>query len=221
MTRTRLLTGLLSVIAGSTDAISLLGFGLFTAHVTGNLAVLAVHAATGRPAGLALLLSIPTFVVAAALARMLATALATCGRQRLRPLLLAELLLFCGFLLGGALAISGTVLAVVAPLLAVSAMGVQNALVQICLPGAPPTTVMTTNLTRLSVAASDLLLGRRRADPNHARADVGRTWPVLLGFVAGAAAGAAGFAAWGMWWVLLPVALALLALVAAGRGDPA
>ena len=44
----KMLPAVLSVIAGSVDAISFLGLGgLFTAHVTGNLVVLVAHLATG------------------------------------------------------------------------------------------------------------------------------------------------------------------------------
>jgi hypothetical protein len=41
---TKLLPFVLSVIAGSVDVISFLGLGgLFTAHITGNLVILAAH----------------------------------------------------------------------------------------------------------------------------------------------------------------------------------
>ena len=44
-----LLPTLLSLIAGSADAIGFIGLGgLFTAHVTGNLVVLAAHVEIGR-----------------------------------------------------------------------------------------------------------------------------------------------------------------------------
>jgi uncharacterized membrane protein YoaK (UPF0700 family) len=48
------------VVAGSADVISFLGLGgLFTAHVTGNLAILAAHPVTGNRIGVGLLLSVP------------------------------------------------------------------------------------------------------------------------------------------------------------------
>ena len=44
----------LSVIAGATDTIGVLGLdGLFTAHITGNLVMLAVRIVAGRPATVA------------------------------------------------------------------------------------------------------------------------------------------------------------------------
>jgi uncharacterized membrane protein YoaK (UPF0700 family) len=233
MGRRWLLAALLSTIAGSADAVGLLGFGLFTAHITGNLAVLAVHLATGRPASVALLASIPVFVVVVVATRWFADRLAAAGHATLRPLLAAQLLLFAGFVaLTGAGELAGfggfggrqvldrppSVAATVAVLLAVAAMAVQNALVQISLAGTPPTAVMTTNLTRLTMAATDLAVLRRDHDRVvGARAQAGRAWPLVAGFLIGAAAGAAGYALVGWWSVALPGLLAAAALAVAER----
>jgi uncharacterized membrane protein YoaK (UPF0700 family) len=47
--RHKLLSVVLSLIAGSADVISFLGLGgLFTAHITGNLVILAAHIVTVR-----------------------------------------------------------------------------------------------------------------------------------------------------------------------------
>jgi len=46
-------------------------------------------------------------------------------------------------------------------MLGVSAMAVQNALVQISLKGAPSTAVMTTNITRVMMDIGEMMLGRR------------------------------------------------------------
>jgi uncharacterized membrane protein YoaK (UPF0700 family) len=54
----------LSVTAGSADVISFLGLGgLFVAHITGNLVLLAAYLVTGTRVAVALLLSVPLFVV--------------------------------------------------------------------------------------------------------------------------------------------------------------
>jgi uncharacterized membrane protein YoaK (UPF0700 family) len=87
------------VIAGSADVISLLGLGgLFTAHVTGNLAILAAHLVTRNRIGVGLLRSVPAFVLVLALTRLLAAGLDAAGVATLRPPLLLQLLLLAGFL---------------------------------------------------------------------------------------------------------------------------
>src|ERR1700720_4222082 len=69
---TKLLPTVLSVIAGSVDAIGFLGLGgLFTAHVTGNLVILAGHLVSGGAAPVAPMLSVPVFMVALGLTRLL------------------------------------------------------------------------------------------------------------------------------------------------------
>jgi len=53
-----------SLIAGSVDVISFLGLGgLFTAYITGNMAILAAHVVSDGAAQLALMLSVPVFMV--------------------------------------------------------------------------------------------------------------------------------------------------------------
>ena len=56
---------LLSVTAGSVDAIGFLGLGgLFVAHITGNLVILAARIAANDEAPLANIISFPVFIVA-------------------------------------------------------------------------------------------------------------------------------------------------------------
>src|SRR5258705_1825894 len=94
---TRLLPTVLSIIAGSVDAIGFLGLGgLFTAHVTGNLVILAAHFGSGGETPVAPMLSIPVFVAALGLPRLLALAFGRVRFGSLRPLLLLQLLLVAG-----------------------------------------------------------------------------------------------------------------------------
>jgi uncharacterized membrane protein YoaK (UPF0700 family) len=215
-----LIPGILSVIAGSTDVISFLALsGLFTAHITGNLVVLAAHIVTGGQAHVAAMLSVPVFMAVVGLTRLLAAALERMGVATLRPLLLIQFLLLAGFLI---LCVATDTrfdphsnLAVIAGMLGVSAMAVQNALVQISLRGAPSTAVMTSNLTRFMMDIGEVLLGR---DPKHvadARLRAKHTWSAVAGFATGCALGAACEARFGLWSLALPTSLALLALAIA------
>src|SRR3984893_16985884 len=136
----KLLPTVLSVIAGSVDTIGFLGLdGLFTAHVTGNLVILAAHLVSGSGGSVAPILWVPVFVAALGLTRLLAGALEKIGVASLRPLLLLQLLLLVGFLIvciyAGRRIDADAPIAVLAGMLGVSAMAVQNALVQISLKG--------------------------------------------------------------------------------------
>jgi len=60
--RVVLFPALLSAIAGSLDVVGLLDLGLFTAHITGNLALLIAHVVRGGSTRVAPLLSVPAFI---------------------------------------------------------------------------------------------------------------------------------------------------------------
>jgi uncharacterized membrane protein YoaK (UPF0700 family) len=211
----RLLPFVLSLIAGSMDVIGFLGLdGLFTAHITGNLVVLAAHIVTGSDASVSLAISVPVFVVALAATRLLSARLELSGVAPLTTLLLLQFVLICGFL-----AIAGTANSrvnantpgmIIAAMLGVSAMAVQNALVRIALTGAPSTAVLTTNITLLTMDLGDILLGQR--DVAKARDRSKRTSPAVTGFLLGCALGAWCEAAIGLRALVLPASFALLAL---------
>jgi uncharacterized membrane protein YoaK (UPF0700 family) len=213
----KMLPAVLSVIAGSVDTIGFLGLGgVFMAHVTGNLVILVAHLVTGRGAPAAAILAIPVFVTALGLTRLLASALESAGFASLRPLLLLQLLLLSGFFVlcapAGAHMDPDAVNAVVAAMLGISAMAVQNALVQISLKGAPSTAVMTTNITRVMMDIVEMMLRRAPADVVRARDRVMLTWPVIVGFAVGCGLGATCEAAIGLRSLALPAGLALLAV---------
>jgi uncharacterized membrane protein YoaK (UPF0700 family) len=213
----KLLPTVLSVIAGSVDAIGFLGLGgLFTAHVTGNLVILAAHLVSGGETAVAPMLSVPVFVAALGLTKLLAGALERIGLGTLRSFLLLQLLLLVGFLVLGISAgpriDPDAPIVVLAGMLGVSAMAVQNALVQISLKGAPSTAVMTTNITRFMMDVGDMMFGRTPADVGKARDRAMRTWPAIVGFAVGCGVGATCEAAIGLRSLALPAGLALLAV---------
>src|SRR5260370_19902787 len=205
----KLLTFVLGGIAGSVDVIGFLGLGaLFIAHITGNLVILAAGIAAGEHASVAHLLSVPVFIIALFAARLLVAALDRSGIATLRPLLLLQFLFLAGFLaIGievGSPADPNAAVMIFAAMLGVSAMAVQNVLVQISLKEAPSTAVMTTNLTRFVVDLGEVLLG---ADPGHrgkAVARARRTGTAIAGFVAGSGLGAWCQAHVGRWSIVIP-----------------
>ena len=76
----QLLPAVLGVIAGSSDIIGFLGLGgLFTAHITRNLVILAAHLVNGEGAQVAVILPVPMFIAALAIARVMAEVLESAG----------------------------------------------------------------------------------------------------------------------------------------------
>ena len=214
---TTLLTFVLSVIAGSVDVIGFLGLGsLFVAHITGNLVILTARTAAGERASAAQLLSVPVFVIALFAARLLAAILDRFGIATLRPLLLLQFMFLAGLLAisieVGSSADPGAAVMIIAAMLGVSAMAVQNVLVQVSLKDAPSTAVMTTNLTRFVVDLCEVLLGTDPGRRGKAVARARLTATAIAGFVVGAYLGAWCQARLGLWSLAVPTGLALAAL---------
>jgi uncharacterized membrane protein YoaK (UPF0700 family) len=212
-----LLAFVLAFVAGSVDVTSFLGLdGLFTAHITGNLVVLAAHILARGEATLALVISVPLFVIMLAATRVLAAGLDRSGIPSLSVLLFVQFALLCAFL-GICIAAGSGVSAsapsmILAGMLGVSAMAVQNALVRISLVGAPSTAVLTTNITLLTTDIGEIILGQDPGLIAKARQRARRTWPAVAGFLFGCALGAWCEAAIGLRALVLPASFALVAL---------
>jgi uncharacterized membrane protein YoaK (UPF0700 family) len=213
-----LLPFVLSVTAGAVDVIGFLALdGLFTAHITGNLVVLAVHYVTGGFCEVGPLLSVPVFIVVLAVVLLAFGRAGKIGRGSRRALLALHAALLAVYLwLGvkfGPFPNADRALAVFIGMLGVAAMATQNALVRLALTGTPSTAVMTTNITQLAIDLAALARGRGDADNiarDRRRAQV--TSLCVVGFVAGCAAGAILEFRCGFWALALPVILAVLAL---------
>lgn len=213
----RSLPFVLSVIAGATDIIGVLCLnGLFTAHITGNLILLAARIVAGLPAPVSYILSVPVFMLVLFIAGVFARAIERIGASSLQPLLLLQLLALVAFfwlsVTKGPWQDPDAAIAVIAGMCGVSAMAIQNALAQVSLKNTPSTAAMTTNLTRLMLDIAALVVG---SDVESARRRARNTLPVVIGFVLGGALGAA-FEAWvGLWSLTLPMALAFFACIIA------
>ena len=106
-------------------------------------------------------------------------------------------------------------------MLGVSAMAVQNALVQVSITGAPATAVMTTNTTRFAMDLGEVLMAADRAQASKAAIRAKRTLPSIVAFVVGCGLGAGCQVVIGLWSLLLPTALAFVALGLAFGTRPA
>ncbi|MBV8141194.1 MAG: DUF1275 domain-containing protein, partial [Verrucomicrobia bacterium] len=204
-------------IAGSVDIIGFLGLnGLFIAHITGNLVVLAARIVAGDPAPVSYIISVPVFVAALLLTRLLVACLDRVQVASLVPLLLVQFLLLSGFLSIGVIAghreNPHAAIMIFAGMLGVAAMAVQNALVKISLPEAPSTAVATTNTVVLTMDIGTILLSRDPKGIASARGRAGNTWPAVAGFLAGCIIGGAGESLIGLRSLAFPVSLSLLAL---------
>jgi uncharacterized membrane protein YoaK (UPF0700 family) len=208
----------LSLIAGSCDMITFIGLGgLFSAHITGNLVILIARVVAGDQAPISYILSLPVFVAALALATFLAALLGRARIASLRPFLILQLLLLFGCLL---ICVSSDARidpargrALIAGMMAVSAMAVQNAIVQVSTKGMPATAVMTTNVSRFVVDFIAVLSERDRDLASRAAARAKHTALAIVGFSLGCALGAGCEVLMGLWALALPTGFAFLALL--------
>src|SRR5712671_8147652 len=97
-----LLPAVLSTTAGAVDIIGFLTLGgLFTAHITGNVVIVAAHYVTGGFSQIGPLLAVPVFMAVIGLVTLASSAIIRAGSYPLRPLLLLQTTLLAGFLLLG------------------------------------------------------------------------------------------------------------------------
>jgi uncharacterized membrane protein YoaK (UPF0700 family) len=212
---TRLPT-LLSVIGGMVDLIGFLTLGnIFTAHITGNLVVIAAELVRGGPLNLAQALAIPVFILGVAATWLLASAWSRPGPGLTRRLLVIQFLLLAGLLMFSVITNpSGSphgLMAGIAVMIAVSAMACQFALLRLALPGAPSTAVMTGNLTNTVLALLDSL-SRSQPLRGGGTERLGKSLYALIGFLGGCVVAAVAVSLLGDWAWSCPVALAGVAV---------
>jgi len=210
------LPALLSMTAGAVDVISFLGFGgLFTAHITGNLVILAAHYITGRFGEIAPLLSVPVFVlVLGVITAVLIPKPIPFIRRTLLVIQGVLLASFLGFSIEfGPFADPNSCMAVLAGMLGVAAMATQNAVVRLALPGHPTTAVLTMNVSQLAVDLARLArCYDQPEDLVRVRRRTGATLAAVLGFVLGVVSGAILEVHFGLRSLIFPLLLAALAI---------
>jgi uncharacterized membrane protein YoaK (UPF0700 family) len=199
----------LAFVAGFVDAAAFIALtGLFTAHVTGNFVLIGAELIASSTGVLAKLLALPVFMGAVAGARILALLLQRREADPLPWLLALEAALLAGFGVCGTLwapldAPDGAP-ALTVGMLAVAAMGVQNAIGRLSLGHLAPTTVMTVSVSQAVIDATDLAL-RTSGNPAQTRARLLRVLPAIAAFAVGALCGAFGIAHLAFGSVVLPI----------------
>jgi len=219
---------LLSGVAGFVDTAGFVAlYGLFTAHVTGNLVTAGAALARLHAAGAGEKLSmIPLFMLAVAAAVWFIRVRHARGHAALVPLLAMQAVALVAFLVAGALltprlrANDGGWPLLVTGGVGVVAMAIQNALMRESL-GGPPTTVMTGNVTQLVVEIVDWIRLRttKKGDASiraQVAARLAKTATMLGVFVVGAALGAFTMSTIGFFGIGAPV-VALVVLIAVER----
>ena len=228
--RGRLFPWALAVTAGFADAFGYLDLhGLLTAHITGNLAFMAVGLAQGDPRIIMKFLALPLFMLGVGLATAVITGIGRLSRHTLAWSLLLEAGIFllcllaaralppCRFtddLTGRCL---GTIL--------IMAMATQNAIMRVSLKTLPSTTAMTNNVAEATVQWTHWLVGfGRTLSPEDKQALFGRAKTVgltVFAFALGAVGGALAAVRLGYLGLVAPICiLVLLALRAAFTEAP-
>jgi uncharacterized membrane protein YoaK (UPF0700 family) len=197
------------------DLIGFLSLGIFTAHVTGNIVVIGALIVRHSRVNPAQILAIPVFILAVAATWLIAKASGRRGTRLMRPLLLIQFLLIACLLLFSVITKPSAnphgLMATIAAMIAVSAMGCQFALLRLTLPVAPSTAVMTGNLTNAvlgfvdSASRTQPLLesdSRRLTSALH----------LLIGFFAGCVLATLALMYLGDWAWSIPAALAAVAV---------
>lgn len=217
----------LSAVAGFVDTAGFMAlFGMFTAHVTGNLVAVVGLIDDPVPVGAAARFAmIPVFMGSVVATSFLARTIRGRGQPAL-PGLLAWMSIVLGAfcIVGGASHCASEsqqhgVVALVAAL-GTAAMAVQNTIMRDVLKRRAPTTLMTGNLTNFTMHLTDLLLpdeddvtgvGRARARQGLVECGV-----PLTSFLGGAVLGGCLTNLAGLWSVAVP-ALTVAVLAAANR----
>jgi uncharacterized membrane protein YoaK (UPF0700 family) len=211
-----LLVAVLSMTAGSVDLIGFLAFGgLFTAHITGNVVILAAHYITGGFSRIGPLIAVPVFIVV--LGTVVWLFEDKPKHQTLRALLILHAALLTGFFavsaMLGPFANPGGAVAASVGMLGVAAMATQNALVRLDLPGFPTTAVLTTNTVQLTIELTTLVRGNPLPEQMAlARRRIRMTLPAFAGFIVGCTTGGLLEVYFGLRTLAFPVVLAVLAI---------
>ena len=231
VTQTTLLLTL-SLVAGMVDVTSfVLLHGVFAAHITGNLVVLAADVASHRSVEVTSVAAVVVFVLITAALAAIVDSSSRAPYRWARDFLGLQFGLLTAVAAAAVLLHAtghdGSGADLLIAVLAVAAMAAQNALMHLTFRYAPSTAVMTGNTVASTAALVGMLLQRRRRRSSGAAPDtIDRTawrgsWPTLLGFIVGCLLGAAASEGLQWWaWAVPAVVSGGLAIAVSRTGLP-
>lgn len=210
----------LGFIAGYVDTLGFVAlFGLFIGHITGNFVL--IGAELSRPqSGPVLLkfLAFPSFILGVAIARILLGALLKRGHHALLYAYVLQAALLIGFMVAGLLSPplshDPTLMSAITGSIGALAMGTHGCTSRLLLPNFAPTTMMTGNVTQLTIDAVDVLRGI--ADKTTRERCIKFLWPVVAFSVGGIGAGFAYIYA-GFYAVSVPILILFCLIFLEGR----
>tara|TARA_R110001599_G_scaffold171353_1_gene362067 strand:- start:50287 stop:50994 length:708 start_codon:yes stop_codon:yes gene_type:complete len=208
--RNKTINTCLGFIAGYVDTLGFVAlFGLFTGHVTGNFVIIGSEMA--QPHGGPLLLkflAFPAFIFGVAFARIFIGSLLKREMHALWFAYLLQALLLAGFMILGYLATpigeAPSLMSELAGIVGAMAMGTHSGTGRLLLSHLAPTSMMTGNVTQLTIDSVDVLRGRA-SDAVRERC-FKFLWPVLA-FGIGAIGAAFAYLYAGFPALLLPIAI--------------
>jgi uncharacterized membrane protein YoaK (UPF0700 family) len=217
-------TATLSFVGGFVDVVGFVAlFGLFTAHVTGNFIMLGLETVHATKLAIAKVLAVPVFIVMVALTKLFVLHYEKKGEAPWVAMLLAQVALLVCFMIAGGMTTPhedpNDFGPVVAGLLGVAAMAVQNAGSRLIMSNHGPTTMMTGNTAQAVIDLVDMLRGHPEENPQ-ARKRFKLLVPAIAAFLAGALLGALAYVTFSFWCLIIPI-VALLAVAGTVARTPA
>ncbi len=200
----------LGFVAGYVDAIGFMAlFGLFTAHITGNLVLLGAEVATpGHTLPLLKILAFPAFIAGVAMAKMIASACQKNACNARLVLYVIETVLLTIFMLVGLVATPVedhmSRIAICAGVMGAMAMGVHSACGRLLLSDLAPTVMMTGNVTQFVIELVDLF--QENGDKS-ARSRCAKYFWAIVAFAFGVLIAAFAYFQFGFQALVLPIIL--------------
>lgn len=183
----------LGFIAGYVDTLGFVAlFGLFIGHITGNFVLIGAELSSPRSGPILLkFLAFPSFIFGVAFSRIMIGWLLKRGYHALLYAYWLQLLLLTGFMVAGILspplAHNPNLMSALTGSIGALAMGTHSCTSRLLLPNFAPTTMMTGNVTQLTIDAVDVLRGI--ADKTTKKRCVKFLWPVVAFSIGGIGAG--------------------------------